>query len=87
MENAVKTYTFNLRDDIGHYVIPNQPDTLLKAQNLASEIEMHVREREEMERWEHKRLSHLQYDAQIHPRQQQQHVALIGTSTNWKDDH
>ena len=45
MENAVKTYTFNLRDDIGHYVIPNQPDTLLKAQNLASEIEMHIRER------------------------------------------
>ena len=45
MENAVKTYTFNLRDDIGHYVIPNQPDTLLKAQNLASEIEMHIRQR------------------------------------------
>ena len=45
MENAVKTYTFNLRDDIGHYVIPNLPYTLLKAQNLASEIEMHIKER------------------------------------------
>ena len=45
LEDAIKTYMFNLRDDIGHYVIPSQPDTLLKAQNLASEIEMHIRER------------------------------------------
>jgi hypothetical protein len=44
-EDTVKLYVMNLREDIGAYVIPSRPETLLQAQQLASDMETYIREK------------------------------------------
>jgi hypothetical protein len=43
---AIKTYVMNLKGNIGQQAIPSQADTLAKAQNLASKMELHIRKKE-----------------------------------------
>ena len=37
----------NLKEDIGQYVIPSQPDSLVKAQYLTSEMELYHNQKPE----------------------------------------
>ena len=45
--DTIKTCIMNLKEDIGQYVIPSQPDSLVKAQYLTSEMELYHNQKPE----------------------------------------